>query len=298
MTTAHGQLRSFVDRVCRINEDIKSLNSDKSEIYKEAKGNGFNPKVLKAAIKRYTQLQDDRLGVEEFDAILDLYMQALLGVSDDQEGDETPPATSASPAKGIVKASTRACASDLPPHDEDGVIIEPATIIVAAGEAGTRTSSCPQAGLTVSPTLSEPASAPSDAEAGQGDGTSRPSSVASPTVSTRRNQDEGDAAQPEERGTRTHGSTDGGDHEDEVASIPDTKSSDHRQVLDVPSGAVPGSAVESGAQVSQSGASLTPDAPVEAIGPPEPPGAPPSSPVDEWADLDIPARFDRREKAA
>jgi hypothetical protein len=107
---------------------------------------------------------------------------------------------------------------DLPPH-EDGVIVEPA-------------------------------SAPSDAEAGQGEGTWRPSSVAPPTVSTRRNEDEGDAAQPEERGTLT-GSTDGGSDEDEVASTI-TKSSDNRQVLDEPSGAVPGSAVESGAQVSQS----------------------------------------------
>lgn len=73
----------------------------------------------------------------------------------------------------------------------------------------------------------------------------------SATVSTRRNEGEGDAAQPEERGTGTHHarSTDGGDHE--VATTI-SNSSDNRQILDEPSRADPRSAVESGAPIPQS----------------------------------------------
>lgn len=127
MSFAHQQLRSFVDRVCRLNDEIKTLNGDKSEIYKEARAEGFDPKVLKAAVRRFEQLKADRLGVQEFDALLDIYMGALLGheASDDQGEAETPPALTPAPANGIQKSPTRACAEALPPHDEvTGELIE------------------------------------------------------------------------------------------------------------------------------------------------------------------------------
>lgn len=112
MSFARDHLRSYVDRVCNLNDEIKARNGDKSEVYKEARANGFNPKVLKAAVKRFEQLKTNRHDVEEFDALFDMYMAALLGVSDDQEGPKTPPVASAAPAKGIVESPTRAHARD------------------------------------------------------------------------------------------------------------------------------------------------------------------------------------------
>lgn len=257
---------------------------------KLAADNDLDWGVIKALIKAEVQdEQDEEGGSKRVTKIIDKADCAsayadMLGLGGDEKNnfssaDLSPQSEinrrmtalwSAQLGKPLDQAIEEARA-DLPPHDEDGVIIEPA-------------------------------SAPSDAEAGQGDGTSRPSSVASPTVSTRRNQDEGDAAQPEERGTRTHGSTDGGDHEDEVASIPDTKSSDNRQVLDVPSGAVPGSALESGAQVSEVAAIAPASA---AIAPVEQspsrdvaPGAPFPCEANGWAGLEPLPQFDRRRPAA
>jgi uncharacterized protein (UPF0335 family) len=71
---AADQLRSFVDRIERIEEEIKGLNGDKSDIYKEAKMNGFDVKVLRKVValrrKDYAERQEE-------DAILEMYMQAL-----------------------------------------------------------------------------------------------------------------------------------------------------------------------------------------------------------------------------
>lgn len=71
---AADQLRSFVERIERIEEEIKGLNEDKSDIYKEAKANGFDVKVLRKVValrrKDYAERQEE-------DAILEIYMQAL-----------------------------------------------------------------------------------------------------------------------------------------------------------------------------------------------------------------------------
>jgi uncharacterized protein (UPF0335 family) len=71
---AADQLRSFVERIERIDEEIKGLNGDKSDIYKEAKTNGFDVKVMRKLIairrKDYAERQEE-------DAILETYMQAL-----------------------------------------------------------------------------------------------------------------------------------------------------------------------------------------------------------------------------
>jgi uncharacterized protein (UPF0335 family) len=73
-SVAADQLRSFVERIERIEEEIKGLNDDKRDIYSEAKGNGFDTKVLKKVValrrKDYAERQEE-------DAILEMYMQAL-----------------------------------------------------------------------------------------------------------------------------------------------------------------------------------------------------------------------------
>jgi uncharacterized protein (UPF0335 family) len=71
---AGDQLRAIVERIERIEEDIKALNEDKKEVYAEAKGNGFDVKIMRKIISIRKQDRDKRREEEE---ILDLYLAAL-----------------------------------------------------------------------------------------------------------------------------------------------------------------------------------------------------------------------------
>jgi uncharacterized protein (UPF0335 family) len=71
---AGGRIRSFVERVEQIESEIAELNEGKKEIFAEAKGEGFDIKVLKELIKLRKQDQDER---DEHETILDLYMRAM-----------------------------------------------------------------------------------------------------------------------------------------------------------------------------------------------------------------------------
>lgn len=74
MNAAPDQLRAFVERVERLEEEIAALNKDKSEVYAEAKGNGFDVPTIKKIV-RIRKL--DHAERQEQDALLDLYMSAL-----------------------------------------------------------------------------------------------------------------------------------------------------------------------------------------------------------------------------
>lgn len=71
-----AQLRAFVERIERIEADIKDLNSDKSEVYKELRGCGFDVKAVRAVVAKRKLDTADR---EERDAMFDLYWSALNG---------------------------------------------------------------------------------------------------------------------------------------------------------------------------------------------------------------------------
>ena len=71
---ADGELLQFVERVETIEAEIADLNSDKSDLYKEAKGRGFDVKVLRKIIARRKVDPAERA---EEDAILDLYLEAI-----------------------------------------------------------------------------------------------------------------------------------------------------------------------------------------------------------------------------
>lgn len=77
-TTAAALLRSFVERVERINEEIKGLNDDKRDIYAEVRSNGFEVKALKAVIQLRAQDPSER---KELDSIVQTYCAALGMVS-------------------------------------------------------------------------------------------------------------------------------------------------------------------------------------------------------------------------
>ena len=73
-SVAADLLKSFVERIERLEEEKAALASDIKEVYAEAKGNGFDTKALRkiVAIRRrdYAERKEEA-------AILDLYMQAL-----------------------------------------------------------------------------------------------------------------------------------------------------------------------------------------------------------------------------
>ena len=71
---AAGQLRSIVERIERLEEEKKEVADQIKEVYAEAKGNGFDVKVLRKIVSLRKKPAEER---EEEDAILDLYMTAL-----------------------------------------------------------------------------------------------------------------------------------------------------------------------------------------------------------------------------
>jgi uncharacterized protein (UPF0335 family) len=73
---AGDQLRTIVERLEQVDEEIKELNEAKKEIYLEAKGNGFDVKILREVIRVRKQDQKER---EAHETLLDLYLHALKG---------------------------------------------------------------------------------------------------------------------------------------------------------------------------------------------------------------------------
>lgn len=71
---AAAQLRSIVERIERLNEEIKGLNADKSDIFKESKGNGYDVEALKKLVAIRAK---DPAKLAEQEAILDAYKSAL-----------------------------------------------------------------------------------------------------------------------------------------------------------------------------------------------------------------------------
>jgi len=69
-----GHLRAFVERIERLEEDKKAIADDIKDVYAEAKGTGFDVKVLRKIVSIRKQDADKR---REEDEILDLYLAAL-----------------------------------------------------------------------------------------------------------------------------------------------------------------------------------------------------------------------------
>jgi len=68
------RLRSFVERIERLEDEKKALADDVREVYSEAKGTGFDIKVLRQIIRLRKMDSGDR---SEMEAILEVYKSAL-----------------------------------------------------------------------------------------------------------------------------------------------------------------------------------------------------------------------------
>jgi uncharacterized protein (UPF0335 family) len=68
------QLKAFIERVERLEEEKKAIADDIRDVYAEAKGSGFDVKALRAIVRLRKQDPDER---KEQEAILETYMHAL-----------------------------------------------------------------------------------------------------------------------------------------------------------------------------------------------------------------------------
>lgn len=69
-----GQLKSVIERVERLEEEKQEVMEQIKEVYGEAKGNGFDVKILRKIVALRKKSPDER---SEEDAILETYLMAL-----------------------------------------------------------------------------------------------------------------------------------------------------------------------------------------------------------------------------
>lgn len=73
-TVAVGQLRSFIERIERLEEEKKTLSDDIKDVYAELKGNGFDAKAIRTIIRLRKKEEYER---QEEEAMIQLYKDAL-----------------------------------------------------------------------------------------------------------------------------------------------------------------------------------------------------------------------------
>ena len=74
VTIPGGKVRVFVERIENLDTEIQELNEQKKEVFAEAKGDGFDVKILKEIVKLRKQDEEER---DERESLLDLYMRAM-----------------------------------------------------------------------------------------------------------------------------------------------------------------------------------------------------------------------------
>jgi len=86
MTTTDGiagtRILSLIERIEQLEEEIKALNEGKKEVFAEAKGEGYDVKILKEILKIRKLDRDER---DEQESLLDLYMRAIADAEPQKE---------------------------------------------------------------------------------------------------------------------------------------------------------------------------------------------------------------------
>ena len=81
ITIPGGKIRSFVERIENLDREMQELSEQKKEVFAEAKGEGFDVKILKEIIKLRKEDKNER---DERESLLDLYMRAMETASPEQ----------------------------------------------------------------------------------------------------------------------------------------------------------------------------------------------------------------------
>jgi uncharacterized protein (UPF0335 family) len=73
-SAAAGRLLTIIERLERLDEDRETIMADMKEVFLEAKGEGYDVKILRKVLRIRKQ---DRAKRQEEEAILDLYLSAI-----------------------------------------------------------------------------------------------------------------------------------------------------------------------------------------------------------------------------
>jgi uncharacterized protein (UPF0335 family) len=76
-TSAQGKLKSLIERIERLEEDKAAVANDLKEVYAEAKGEGFDTKIVRKVVRLRKQ---DTAKRQEEEALIDLYISAIGGL--------------------------------------------------------------------------------------------------------------------------------------------------------------------------------------------------------------------------
>ena len=71
---SNDQLRLFMERIERLDEEKKGISDDIRDVFSEAKSQGYDTKIMRQILKLRKMSQDDR---QEMEALLDVYKSAL-----------------------------------------------------------------------------------------------------------------------------------------------------------------------------------------------------------------------------
>jgi uncharacterized protein (UPF0335 family) len=82
---AGPQLKSFIERIERLEDEKRALGEDIKEVYAEARGSGFEPKIMRQIIKIRRMDKEEH---DEQETLLDLYKRALNMVPEHRSGAE------------------------------------------------------------------------------------------------------------------------------------------------------------------------------------------------------------------
>ena len=74
---AQGRLKTIIERIERLEEDKAVIANDLKEVYAEAKGEGFDTKILRKVVRLRKQ---DKVKRQEEEALIALYLSALGGL--------------------------------------------------------------------------------------------------------------------------------------------------------------------------------------------------------------------------
>lgn len=75
--TAQGRLKTIIERIERLEEDKAAVMNDIKEVFAEAKGEGFDVKILRKVVRLRKQ---DKVKRQEEEALIDLYLSAIGGL--------------------------------------------------------------------------------------------------------------------------------------------------------------------------------------------------------------------------
>ena len=83
-TVSDEQLRLFIERIERMEEEKKGVADDIRDTYNEAKSQGYDPKIMRQIVRLRKKSQEER---QEEETVLEVYMHAL-GMLDDNASKE------------------------------------------------------------------------------------------------------------------------------------------------------------------------------------------------------------------